>query len=81
MKDDKKPDFGYTEPVRTKTPCTDPAFADNHLHRVGIFKVEHWGAKGDRDENGLPGWTTQKICMQCGRKFKPDAFYQDPVNN
>ena len=72
-----KPDFGWHSPKRTKQECSKPEFADHHLHRVAIMKDEHWGANGDRDENGLPGWTAKLVCNGCGRKFKHNGFYSE----
>ncbi len=73
------PDFGWDSPKRTKAECSNPEFIDKHLHRVAIMKDEHWGAKGDRDEGGIPGWTAVLVCNGCGRKFKHRGFYAEKI--
>lgn len=69
-----KPDFFWSAPKRTKTKCSNPQFADHYLHRVAVMKKEHWGAKGDRDEGGVPGWTLKLVCSGCGKEFKKNGF-------
>jgi hypothetical protein len=73
---DFKPDFGYTQ-SKTKKECSNPEFAMHNLHRLAIMKKEHFGSKGDRDENGLKGWTVKGICMGCGKTFKLSGFYPE----
>lgn len=71
-------DFGFMSPHRTKKPCSNPAFAENTLHRIAIMKDYHIGSKGDREETGLPGWCTKFICSGCGKRFKikgNDGFF------
>lgn len=75
MKTEIIPDFGFASPLKTKGECTHPEFADKNYHRVAIMKKEHFGAKGDRDPCGLPGWTVKKKCVGCGREFKCEGFY------
>jgi len=65
-----KADFGFLSPHRTKSECSNPVFADHHLHRIAIMKKEHMGSKGDRDENGLKGWVSKFVCTGCGKSFK-----------
>lgn len=77
FKDNFIADFGYSMPKRTKKECANPEFIDKHLHRVAIMKDEHWGAPGDRDEGGIPGWTTKLVCNGCDREFKHRGFYPD----
>ena len=74
-----KADFGFDEPHRTKSKCNNPVFADHHLHRLAIMKDEHFGSKGDRDENGIPGWVAKFICTGCGKEYKKKSkgFYRD----
>lgn len=76
---DFKPDFGFDQPHRTTTVCSNPVFADHHLHRIAIMKDEHFGSAGDRDENGLPGWVAKRICTGCGKEFMKNkkGFYAD----
>ncbi|MFA5379012.1 MAG: hypothetical protein WC455_24875 [Dehalococcoidia bacterium] len=59
------PEFGYTAPKRTRHVCESPAFMDHNLHRVGYFK-------GRYDSDGVPGWTMEAKCVNCGRRF-PDS--------
>lgn len=56
------PDKGYDAPKRTASKCANPAFADENLHRVGIFL-------GDYDDDGLPGYHLGKKCVNCGLQF------------
>jgi len=65
-----KPDFGFDSPHRTSRKCSNPFFADHHLHRLAILKHEHFGSKGDRDEGGIPGWVVKTICTGCGKEYK-----------
>lgn len=78
-----KADFGFSAPHRTKSKCSKPIFSDHHLHRIAIMKDEHFGSKGDRDENGVPGWRSKQICTSCGKQFnkKRSGFYLDKPNN
>jgi hypothetical protein len=82
--DNFKADFGFTAPHRTKTKCKNPVFADPYLHRIALMKDEHFGSKGDRDENGLAGWVSKHICTGCGKKYKIDKivgwFHPDAVS-
>lgn len=75
-----KPDFGFAEPIRAGV-CSNPAFADPKMHRVAMMKDEHWGSPGDRDEGGIPGWTSKYVCAGCGKAFKikgfPGMFHPD----
>lgn len=69
------PDFGYDAPEKIgEKDCPFPSFADHSLHRIGIFKIEHFGASGDRDENGLPGWVVHKKCVNCGKEKRAKLF-------
>jgi hypothetical protein len=77
MKDEIIPDYGWAAPIRTNDECSNPEFSSKHYHRVAIMKQEHFGAIGDRDENGLPGWVTKLVCNGCGREFKNRGFYPD----
>lgn len=61
------PDFGYDSPVETPEVCSNPAFADQRVHRVGWFAVSF-------DDNGLPGYSIEKRCVSCGRSFKDEDF-------
>jgi hypothetical protein len=61
------PDFGYSSPHRTKQECANPAFADSHLHRIGIFAEEYL-------EDGLPGYSCIHKCVNCGKVFKDKIF-------
>jgi len=70
-------DFGFDAPHRRKTSCKNPVFADHTLHRIAIMKEEHFGSKGDRDENGLSGWVAKRVCTGCGKIFKGGGFYPD----
>jgi len=75
---DFKADFGFHEPIRTKTECSNPEFHDHKLHRVAIMKDEHFGSKGDRDEGGIAGWTSKLVCVGCGKEFQgQNGFYLD----
>lgn len=67
--DNFKADFGFDSPHRTKTKCKSPVFADNYLHRIALMKHEHFGSKGDRDENGIKGWISKNVCTGCGKSF------------
>lgn len=82
---DFKADFGFHEPLRTKTECSNPEFHDRNLHRVAIMKDEHFGSKGDRDEGGVAGWTSKLVCVGCGKELQgQNGFYLDKkeqVNN
>lgn len=71
------PDFGWHSPIRTKTECPNPDFADHKLHRVAIMKNEHFGSPGDRDEGGIPGWTVKLVCNGCRKEFKMNGFFAD----
>ena len=74
-----KADFGFDSPHRTSTKCSNPVFADHYLHRMAIMKEEHFGSKGDRDENGIPGWVAKTICTGCGKEYnkKKKGFFVD----
>jgi len=61
------PDRGYSAPIGTKAECKNPAFADHHLHRVGVFY-------GDFDANGLPGHHLIFKCVNCGRVLPKSMF-------
>lgn len=76
-----KADFGFDAPHTTGKECSNPVFADHHVHRLAIMKLEHFGSKGDRDENGIPGWLTKSICTGCGKEFKKNhrGFYPDKI--
>jgi len=69
IQDEFKADFGFLAPHRTPTECKSPVFADKRLHRIAIMKDQHFGSKGDMDENGLRGWTSKFICTGCGKRF------------
>ena len=69
-KKEMKADFGFMPPHRTKSECKKPEFADKHMHRIAIIKKEHFGSKGDRDENGLSGWVSKFVCVGCGKTFR-----------
>jgi len=69
-----KADYGFASPHRTKTKCKQPVFADHYLHRIAIMKDEHFGNKGDRDINGLPGYVSKFICTGCGKKYTIDKI-------
>jgi hypothetical protein len=56
------PHFGYTAPRRTKKACENPAFADENLHRIGIFAIEFHG-------DGASGYVCIRKCVNCGRIF------------
>ncbi len=77
---DFKADFGFMPPHRTKTECKHPVFMDHHLHRIALMKDEHFGSKGDRDENGIPGWVSKPTCTGCGKKFKNGYFHIDKAS-
>ena len=77
IQDNFKADFGFDAPHRTKSECANPVFADHTLHRIAIMKKEHFGSVGDRDENGLSGWVTKRVCTGCGKTFKGGGFYAD----
>lgn len=77
--DNFKADFGFTT-HRTKTKCKNPIYADHHLHRIAIIKDEHFGSKGDRDENGLAGWVSKYVCTACDKKIKKSSFHVDKVS-
>lgn len=51
MKTNQKfyPEFGYTTPIETQEECSNPAFADKYLHRVGRFDL------GEPNDNGCKG--------------------------
>jgi hypothetical protein len=49
------PDRGYTAPKKTRHACTNPAFADKRLHRVGLFS---------------DGKLTLEKCVNCGVNFE-----------
>ncbi len=72
-------DFGFDSPHKTSSKCINPVFADPYLHRVAIMKDYHLGSKGDRDENGLPGWVAKHVCTGCGKEYKKNrkGFYPD----
>lgn len=74
-----KADFGFDSPHRTAKECSEPVFADKHLHRLAIMKHEHFGSRGDRDENGIAGWVAKTICTGCGKEYKKNKrrFYVD----
>lgn len=67
-------DFGFMSPHRTKAQCKNPVFMDKYLHRIAIMKDEHFGNKGDRDENGVAGWTSKFICTGCGKRYKINKY-------
>ena len=79
IQDNFKADFGFDAPHRTQTKCINPVFADPYLHRLAIMKEEHFGHKGDRDENGIPGWVAKFVCTGCGKEYKKTqkGFYVD----
>ncbi len=81
IQDNFKADFGFSSPHRTGAKCKKPVFADHYLHRIAIMKDEHFGSKGDRDENGVAGWVVKFICTGCGKRYKVNgtksAFYVD----
>jgi hypothetical protein len=74
-----KSDFGFDAPYTTKSKCKNPVFADPYKHRLAIMKEEHFGGKGDMDENGLPGWVAKFVCTGCGKEYKKSrkGFYVD----
>jgi hypothetical protein len=78
MKMDKNqkffPDFGYEAPRKTRRECPNPAFLNHNLHRIGIFKKYH---SSDVDD-GLPGWITKLMCVNCGKEFKGGYFHPGP---
>lgn len=77
--DNFKTDFGFNAPHRTPTKCFNPVFADKYLHRMAILKEEHFGSKGDKDENGVPGWVAKTVCTGCGKEYNKSSkgFYPD----
>ena len=79
VQDNFKADFGFDAPHRTQTKCSNPVFADPYLHRLAIMEEEHFGHKGDRDENGIPGWVAKFVCTGCGKEYKKNqkGFYVD----
>jgi hypothetical protein len=64
------PDRGYTAPISTRAECSNPAFADHNLHRVGFFR-------GRYCDQGIPGWSYVKKCVNCGREFD-SVFFVEP---
>ena len=70
-----KSDFGFDAPHRTKKECSNPVFADHFLHRIALMKDEHFGSKGDRDENGIKGWVSKSICTGCGKEYKKNKKF------
>mgnify|MGYP003537896506 CR=1 FL=1 len=69
VQDNFKADFGFSSPHKTKSKCSNPVFADHHLHRIAIMKVEHFGSIGDRDSGGVKGWTVKFVCTGCGKNY------------
>lgn len=65
-----KADFGFMPSHSTKSDCKNPQFLNKKRHRIAIMKDEHFGSKGDRDENGISGWSSKFVCTGCGKKFK-----------
>jgi hypothetical protein len=76
---DFKADFGFDKPKRTKSKCENPEFADPNYHRIAIMKDFHVGDKGDKDEGGIKGWVSKRICTGCNKEFYKGNgfFYQD----
>jgi len=64
-----RPDYGYTAPKRTRKECTNPAFMDHNLHRVGYFKLPEYYS------DGLPGYVAVARCVNCGRVFADDIIF------
>lgn len=62
-----QPDFGFASPIKTKKVCSNPAFFDQNLHRVGWFATKF-------DGDGLPGYIIEKRCVNCGKNFKTRRF-------
>lgn len=56
------PDLGYVPPrtIKGVKECSNPAFANHRLHRMGVFKESF-------DSDGSPGWTCAIKCVNCGR--------------
>lgn len=59
------PDMGYTSPRKIKgvKECSNPAFADHRLHRIGVFKEFYYA-------DGLQGWSCILKCVNCGREVE-----------
>ena len=75
VQDNFKADFGFDAPHSTKSNCMNPVFADHSFHRIAIMKDEHFGSKGDRDENGISGWVSKSICTGCGKEYHKNKKY------
>ena len=71
MEKDQKytPDYGYTAPKRTRQECSNPAFMDHNLHRVGYFKKPRYYS------DGLAGYVAVAKCVNCGRVFEDDTIF------
>ena len=65
--DDFVADFGFIEPIITKSECKVPAFVSKKTHRVALMKDFYIGPE---DKNGLPGWFVKAVCTGCGKVFK-----------
>jgi hypothetical protein len=67
-----KPDFGYSSPqkIRGVKECTNPAFKDHRLHKIGWFKIEY-----SDGSNGLKGWSAYAACTMCGQKVKKESVF------
>ena len=73
MKEEKKlyiaekqkyiPEYGYCSPIKTVKKCILPAFADEQIHRIGLFRNEYI------DDGDFKGYTTLKKCVNCGHTF------------
>jgi hypothetical protein len=62
------PDFGYTAPKKTRKKCSNPAFMDHNLHRVGYFKSKF-------QEDCSTGYSAIAKCVNCGREFEDDIVF------
>lgn len=60
---DFKADFGFSEPIRTKTECSNPEFHDRKLHRAAI--------NCDRLTNITPCWRTRILYDRQIEKGEP----------
>jgi hypothetical protein len=69
------PDYGYTSPKRTRQVCSNPAFLNHHLHRVGYFKKPRYYS------DGLPGYVAIAKCVNCGRVFEEDIIFVDDIGD
>ena len=61
------PQFGYDAPRKTKGECTNPAFADRNLHRIGVFADNYL-------DDGLTGYSCIYKCVNCGKVFRKKTF-------